>query len=452
MNKINRSIIFNTVLVSIFLGLVSCRSTDNMNQKQGGSGQANVTVNLLGIQNETVETSYNDNEMASLVLSGEMVANFPQNTQIQIVPIDNDFSIIATLTLKSAIPKINKYTSLTASKKTTNLRVGVMYKVVVYNNDGNFVTEKNCITGQKPESISLNDGQNYTFIVFSINKPDNVPMIINKGTLNTAKLTDIRDDLMFFKKSLSVFANQPNNLDVILAHQFSQITTKLNTSAIGNISAISDVVIRPSASAADIQFNDSNNKSRITYKDKTTGSSVKFPPNLSTNIIISSPTTVYSAATKSGELNIGSLIINNITKNNIKFSGLRIMNGERYNLNLTLQRRDAQVTKCGGNIYWRNYENWFKIPYSGGNGGVFFGYSGKFTKGFTKPFNDVEDRTTYNVSIDRTVLNEGNGILTVNIGKVISGKNSQGGSGSLTFNIGSTRCTYWVTKSTTTPL
>jgi hypothetical protein len=59
---------------------------------------------------------------------------------------------------------------------------------------------------------------------------------------------------MYFKKNMTVSGNGVNNLDVVLKHQYSQITTKLDARQVGNISAVSSPVITPANSSADISF------------------------------------------------------------------------------------------------------------------------------------------------------------------------------------------------------
>lgn len=212
-----------------------------------------------------------------------------------------------------------------------------MYKVIVYDSStGAYITEKNYITGQKSESIALDSGIEYTFIVYSINKPGEIPAIKNGENLKTAQLSGIKDDLMFFKRQLTLTPTDTNTLDIVLKHQFSQITTTINASVVGNITEISNVKILPSTNSASIQFNDSNNNSPITYTDKTTGNLVNFT-SIGATTITSSPTLLIASLTTSGTISIGSITINKITKNNLTYNGIRVKPGERYSLSITLK-------------------------------------------------------------------------------------------------------------------
>lgn len=53
---------------------------------------------------------------------------------------------------------------------------------------------------------------------------------------------------------MTVTGNGVNNLNVILKHQYSQITTKLDARQVGNISAVTNATITPANSSADISF------------------------------------------------------------------------------------------------------------------------------------------------------------------------------------------------------
>lgn len=429
--------LFSSILLAgISVIITSCRGSDNSNQMQTINGKANITVSLVGIETETTD----NNELDMQASSGKANPVKSLEIQNQIIPLDNDLSLVATLS-----PDLNNIKNKILASATpvagtpTNLNSGVMYKVVVYDDTGNYVTEKNYITGQVPESLSLDDGKTYTFIAYSVNKSNTVPSVNNGGTLNTATLTDVKDDLMYFKASKQVFAKQTNNLNIVLKHQFAQVTTKLDASSVGNISNISGVTMKPSASSVDLKF--SNNS--LNYKNTGAGTSVDFP-NKGSNTISSKPTIVFSPSTEAGQFNISSITINNTTKSNITFSNLKITSGAKYNMNLTL-RGPAQVTGCGAGIPWPTNSNVIKLPYGGGNGGIFPGYSGDFRSNYSWGIDGVN----YKATIDRTILQNGNGELILNLTRVSGGPSAYTENGTLTINIGNKRCTYNISKSST---
>ena len=111
-----------------------------------------------------------------------------------------------------------------------------------------------CLQNGETDGFQLNGGQNYTFVAYSVNSTAPTPAVNNGGSLAAAKLSGISGDLMYFKKNMTVSGNGVNTLDIVLKHQYSQITTKLDARQVGNISAVSNPVITPANSSADISF------------------------------------------------------------------------------------------------------------------------------------------------------------------------------------------------------
>ncbi len=135
---------------------------------------------------------------------------------------------------------------------------------------------------------------------------------------------------MYFKKNMTVSGNGVNNLDVILKHQYSQIKTTLDARQVGNISAVNSPAITPASSSADISFA----TNALTYNTPITGGQTIVFPTLNQSTITSNATQVIANTTTTGELNIGTVTIDGVSKNNMKISNLKITPGVKYNLNL----------------------------------------------------------------------------------------------------------------------
>lgn len=440
MNKIIKNIkaipLCGMLITSIFFAVSSCRTSDNINPEQNSNNQATIQINLTEAQ---INTNNNTDDLNTVASSAKI--NSPEKNQIQnqILPFDKDFSIVANLIPESANIKSNTVASVNPISGTPNtLRAGVMYKLAVYDNNGKFVTEKNYVTGKAPEPLLLNSDQKYTFIAYSVNRSDYVPPINNRGTLNLATINDVKDDLMYFKTSTTVSYKQTTYLNIVMKHLYSVLMTNIDASAIGSISAIDAVIMKPSASAVDMKLSDSS----INYKNTQTGSVVNFPTKGSPKIQ-SSPTILMSGSTTSGQLNIGSITVNGTTKNNLSFSNLRIMPGERYSLNIILRTTNPAVSSCGGRIYWPS-SNIVQLPYVGGNGGIFPGYSQNYFRS-NYNYGGYVDGGSYNISISRTVLQNGNGNLTLNM-NLVSGYSLITEQAQLTLYIGNTRCDYTLAR------
>ena len=316
-------------LLALSFAVISCRSTeDHISDNSTSNSAYNVKVNLSGIEDIEETPAL----QASASKSGQALSSGPQQTKI---PLGDDSFVMATLTPQSNTSSISSKAQasvnpMAAANQPTELGVGVRYKVAVYDKDGNYVTEKEfTYKNGETDGFLLNGGQNYTFVAYSLNSTSSTPSINNGGTLANAKLASINGDLMYFKKTMTVTGNGVNNLNVILKHQYSQITTKLDARQVGNISAVTNATITPANSSADISFA----TDALTYNG-----SISQPVSFSAQnlpIVTSSPTQVISNTTTTGQLNLGTVTVDGVSKS-MTIDKLKITPGVRYNLNLRL--------------------------------------------------------------------------------------------------------------------
>lgn len=323
--------------------ITSCKETKD---SVSFAGKASVSIHLLGVENPVTITSK----------SNKSIHTSTSDKPIR-VPLTASSAIEATL---SPVP-LTRYGSplrasaaprAAATEERSPLGENVKYKIVVYNDAGKYVTEK-IYTNQvdNDQEIALDAGHTYTFVAFSINSTTTVPTITAPDDLNTAKLADISADLMYFKQQLPVQSGD-NTIDVILRHQYSEVTTNLSmdTEMTGAITQLGTTTIGPTYPSANLQLADGS----ITYNGSTSTSNVVFPalgPGLRT--VSSVPSLLIHPVETNGVFNFGSITIDGETKNNVSFTGLRIAPGERYNLNLTFKTCTEEVTG-GANLNW-NY-------------------------------------------------------------------------------------------------
>ncbi|WP_336665204.1 hypothetical protein [Elizabethkingia meningoseptica] len=320
-------------LLALSFMLSSCRGTETAIDGGGtnSNSQYNVQVNLAGI--ETIEETPVLQASASTSKSGIASTGVQQT----VIPFDGETTVTATLVPQvSSSVKSNAQASINPMAAVvqpgpTELAIGTKYKVAVYDSNGNFLQEKE-FTYQKNETdgFNLNGDQNYTFVAYSVNSTTSSPTINNGGTLANAKLSAINGDLMYFKKNVTVTGNGPNRLDVVLKHQYSQIKTTLDARQVGNISAVTSPAITPASSSADISFA----TNALTYNTPITGGQPVIFPTLNQQTVTSNATQVIANTTTTGELNIGTVTIDGVSKNNMKISNLKITPGVKYNLNL----------------------------------------------------------------------------------------------------------------------
>ena len=323
------SILFFTVLLWTF----SCRNTDPA--IEGNNNVAGmVYINLIGVTSETQipEKEASNNQQTS-----------DNRSFKKIIPFDALTSAVVTLTPESTAPQASKKGIPMGLSQSTALENGIKYKVVVYNENGMYEGENNYTVGDKnPAPFKLNGDQTYTFIAYSIGSKTLIPAFTNGGpgsNISTAKLTGINGDLMFFKKTISVSGNGPNNLDIILKHRFSQISTKLDARQVGYFNQLTTTFLVPQKSlsnSADINFA----TDELVYNGSFSGNiPLSFPvinPSNRPNVMAGNPVQLISPGT-TGEFYIGKLVLDGIAKENLVFNNVKIAPGLKYNMNVRFQ-------------------------------------------------------------------------------------------------------------------
>ncbi|WP_294183545.1 fimbrillin family protein [uncultured Sphingobacterium sp.] len=315
----------------------SCKRVQELTEEGNGT-ISTVEINLAGAE-------YGEDENPDIVTkasnkNGVAVLN---KTGIQefVIPFDDNLAIFGSLeTVNSNTPSnvLQASSGKKAATETNPLAQGVKYTVIVYNADGTYNTSKTFTYGSTETGFTLDGGKTYTFVAVSLNS-STAPTIPNltTNTLANATVSNATNYLMYFKQQLTL-SQTLTRLNVILKHQFSQITTKISTNVNSTsntkyINSISNVFIGPHYPSASIKLADGS----ITYTTPvtSTGASVTFP-SIGSNItsLTSAPTPIIYPTTTTGTLAIGALSIDGQSKSNLTQSNLAITPGHRYNLNL----------------------------------------------------------------------------------------------------------------------
>lgn len=311
--------------LALLLANTACRSTDNtLDTNTTDNRQVSVKMNLSGSEGD-IETS---EKLAS-------VKNNLASTgiQTQTIPYDNTYSITATLVpVKSSLSGTAALNPMAAA---TELKSGIRYKVLVYDSNSKLVDQKEFVYKQnETDGFMLDGGKTYTFVAFSVNSTNaaDTPTVTNPDNLSTAMLSNISKDLMYYKIVKTVTGNAPNTLDVVLKHQFTRITTNIDASQVestGIITRVNSPVFSGGNASAQLQF---NNDAQLSYTGSNT-TSFNFP-NINQPKITSDPAIIIGNTPNGASLNIGNLIIDGTSKNNVLFSNLKITPRSQYNLNL----------------------------------------------------------------------------------------------------------------------
>lgn len=311
--------------LALLLANTACRSTDNtLDTNTTDNRQVSVKMNLSGSEGD-IETS---EKLAS-------VKNNLASTgiQTQTIPYDNTYSITATLVPVKA--SLSGTAALNPMAAATELKSGIRYKVLVYDSNSKLVDQKEFVYKQnETDGFMLDGGKTYTFVAFSVNSTNaaDTPTVTNPDNLSTAMLSNISKDLMYYKIVKTVTGNAPNTLDVVLKHQFTRITTNIDASQVestGIITRVNSPVFSGGNASAQLQF---NNDAQLSYTGSNT-TPFNFP-NINQPKITSDPAIIIGNTPNGASLNIGNLIIDGTSKNNVLLSNLKITPRSQYNLNL----------------------------------------------------------------------------------------------------------------------
>ena len=321
------------------LWLMSCRSTETENNITGGT--ASVKINFQGSIYD------NDAEVKPSASADHKNKAVLPDTQVQEIPFSDRYSLLATFTKESATQAASfqasseKNSLMAATEpRSQQLADNIMYKIVVYDASGRYVTDRNFVRGKEDNTsvtpaLNLNGGQNYTFIAYSVNSATGVPDISTSSRLSGAFLLvmDI-EDFMYFRKDTPVSGEGTNYLNVVLKHKTSQITLTVDSSLTGNsISGIS-AYFSPHYSNTGILLSNGS----LQYPPGTqVNKNISFS-GLGTNII-SGGVSKLSADTTAAELTIASITIGGVTQTNLKIPNIKIIPGLRYNLNIQVKPR-----------------------------------------------------------------------------------------------------------------
>ena len=341
------------ILVIFSLVIISCRQSDDHITDPGtGIGQTEVRINLKG-------SNFEDDSALKSKTTNTGINTLAVQTEELTFNDNDDYKLVATLTPITNTDNSGNKTSVNTIKSNPIVD-RTRYKVVVFNNNGNYVTEQNYIAGQEasaPSITGLNGGSSYTFVVYSLGLTTALPDITytdpGNKTLATASINNISGgyDLMYFSKKMTISGNNTNYLDIILEHKYSHITVVLDASPTTyNITAISAVTIAPHAGSASIQLSNGNTTTTGTIVSRV----INFPsPN--SNIISATPVLVNANDTTNGTFRIGSITMTTTIGNsgaqmrqqNLNFNNLKIARGVKYNLKLTFEPKDRYLTHQG---------------------------------------------------------------------------------------------------------
>jgi len=362
---IEKLLVKSVITGGVLFSLLSCRSSGEAIT----TGETNVRINLLGSGFSQEGTLGGQATTKHLKLN--------DNKQQQELTLNDDYKLVAVLSPDNSQPLTASQASLKAAtpplKDTNNLGYGIKYKVVVYDGNGRYITEKDYVSGDERNAApitGLNGGYTYTFVVYSTGSKTIVPSVTypdeaNK-TLATASVEEIpgSSDLMYFSRTMEITGNNTNYLDVVFSHQFSQVTVYLDATPTQwyNITNLEEVSISPHYDKAKMLMTDG---SIISEQPAAKGSIVSFPL-LSAKSVKADPVYINTNKVTDGIFRIKTILMTHqndapVSLQNIALNDLKITPGVKYNLKITLQPNDKylfyrgyQAVRLSGMIWMRH--------------------------------------------------------------------------------------------------
>jgi uncharacterized protein (TIGR02145 family) len=346
--KANRSKIKIAVAVSLtILTIFSCRSTDAEGPLTP-SGQTALSISVKDAAFESTADIANKASTAKSTIAAPLVQ---QNT----VAFGDDFYLLAELTQEvgassSSVAKASSSQPSKAATETTNIGTNIRYKIVVYDQNGIYVTEKDYTRGSEATTgpLMLDGSKTYTFIIYSVNSTSTIPAITFADTANKTLATSSVNiagnvNFMYYRKDMTLSGSANNYLEVVLQHKLSQITTTIDATQTGyNITAISSNINTHSPNASIALANGT-----ITRSGTITTSPVSFA-TLGGLTATSTPTIVNAATNGTTSYNLTSITVGPLTQTGIvAFTNLTITPGVKYNMKLNIVPTDAFITHQG---------------------------------------------------------------------------------------------------------
>ncbi|WP_156309446.1 hypothetical protein [Sphingobacterium endophyticum] len=341
---LNKKATFKTMffIAVLLFTFQSCKKSDS-DPSSGGKTTVNVKLSV----------GTPDEERLLVGNSKTTKRNTESNVQLSTVEVSDGISM-DVMVIKDAEPSVLKSSYSSSEAKaatqtvTTSLEADVKYRIAVYDDNGlhkgnyDYAFGNEGVTG----GIQLDAGSTYTFVVYSVNSKTNLPNISNQGTLSTASLNNISEDLMFFKKTMKLTPGD-NNLNAVLVHQFSQITTtiEMDPSMTGSIESLTGTKISPTKSNGSLKFSNES----LSFPNLNTSTNVTFPALIpGIRSITSEPTFIISPSTTSATFAISSIKLDGESKA-ISVPDIKITPGHKYNLVLKFRSCTQNVTTSGLN-------------------------------------------------------------------------------------------------------
>lgn len=348
-----------TILTILAILVSSCSKKTDEVAVIDGKTQLIVSASLKDYT--TAQTTINKaSETSNNPLKENITLSNGLEMQAELTAVD----LSKTTNISTDQNKNNRAATTTTPKELTT---GIYYKLVIFDNTGKYVEERNY--KYKEESIEaplyLTVGSTYTFIAYSINTTDLASLPTLEGPIANADKTltncnvnaSYNRDLLFFKKNLTISSTTKNYLQIVFDHTFNHVqTTIIANNTEYEITALSANLVnsRPNVS---INFN----TGAVTPSGGASSPTYDFTINPTDKTKATSENLIVNIESGGSILKIGSITIGPLTMTNITpFSNVTLTPGTNYQLTLTIMPIDVTLDYGGQKAVRINGQIWMR--------------------------------------------------------------------------------------------
>lgn len=249
----------------------------------------------------------------------------------QLVP-ESSTTVKSSLTASSSSP-LKGGVSTFGTTDIQKLGKGIRYRVIVFDNNGNYLTHEDFENGTADQKgFKVNEGSTYSFVAYSLGTTAALPALIPEVTSLENCAISGTSDFMYFKESLTVQSGT-NKLNIVLKHKFSEISVVINASQHGTLDQAQGI-LEPHHSSPIVNLKNGN----ISYGGLSPyGKIIPFVIS-DRSYGVGFPTTICAPYTEAGVLTLNNIKIDGVVKSGVKVEGLKITPGVRYNLTITINK------------------------------------------------------------------------------------------------------------------
>ncbi|MEH7889267.1 hypothetical protein [Elizabethkingia meningoseptica] len=342
--KINNINIIPLLLITFIL--FSCRTTDTENKISGGA--ALININLQG-------SEFEDAGEVNTKASANKNMPLKKGVQQQEIPFSKDITLQASL--NPVVSSMAKAAQASYDKNIVaaveNVQSGIKYRLVVYDANGNYVTQRLYTRGREANApvLQLDGESTYSFVVYSFNTTADIPEVATNTTLNSnISFTGLNStsDLMYYFTRFKVSGSETNYLNVVFKHKFSQVTVKLDASELnsGNIGNVTSG-FAPHYTGATMRLSNGD----IASRTSGASSAVVFPQGSPSPVKTADPTIINIADGEAMKYTINNITVGSESRSALILDQLTVRPGFRYALNLKFKKPSVctvEVSLAGG--------------------------------------------------------------------------------------------------------